>query len=144
MHQKKITNGNCDGLLFIVCNNTIAKIVEMVMVMMICYNGDISMITWNTSYNSEFATSNGPKQMWWIVVIILCTTPPWRILVSYKHQDHVGMATTITTWNITIHNFKWTQKQKPNAMGCCNYNVHNTISMNFQWIVNIRIAPRWQ
>lgn len=126
----KITNGNCDGLLFKVCNNTTAKIIEMVMVMMICCNSDGSMITWNTSYNSEFATSNGPKQMWWVVTI-LCTTPPWCTLVSYKHQNHVGMATIVTTWNTTIRNFKWTQKQKPNVIGCCNYNVHNTTAMSF-------------
>jgi hypothetical protein len=37
---KKITNGNRDGLLFTMYNNATAKIVEMVMVMMICCNGD--------------------------------------------------------------------------------------------------------
>jgi hypothetical protein len=58
-----ITNGNCDGLLFVMCNNTTIEIIEMLMVMMICSDVDGLVTTQNTSYNIEFVNSNGPKQM---------------------------------------------------------------------------------
>jgi hypothetical protein len=61
--KQKITNGNCDGLLSVMCSNTSIEIVEILMVMMICNDGNGLVTTQNTSYNIAFVTSNGPKQM---------------------------------------------------------------------------------
>jgi hypothetical protein len=45
------------------CSNTSIEIVEILMVMMICNDGNGLVTTQNTSYNIAFVTSNGPKQM---------------------------------------------------------------------------------
>jgi hypothetical protein len=48
------------------------EIIKMLMVMMICSNHNGLVTAWNTSYNIEFVTSNGPKQMQGLVIGPMC------------------------------------------------------------------------
>jgi len=65
---------------------------------MICNDGNGFVTAQNTSFNIEFVTSNGPKQMLWIQ----CA----QVLMSYKHHDYVKMAMTIIAQNTIVCNFK--------------------------------------
>jgi hypothetical protein len=51
--KQKITNGSCDGLLFVMCGKTRIEIIEMLMVMMICSHGNGLVIAWNTRHKHE-------------------------------------------------------------------------------------------
>jgi hypothetical protein len=85
----------------------------------------------NTSYNIEFVTSNGPKQMQWLVIGLMCTTPSQQTLASNKHQDCTKMVTTITAQNTIVRNFKWTKTKKIEFDGLlqlqCVQHHHNKI-----------------
>jgi hypothetical protein len=65
----------------------------------------------------KFVTFNGPKQLWWVAMVVMCTTSPRQASMSYEHQDHAKMVTMVTSQNTTICNFKWTKtKTKINQM----------------------------
>ncbi len=85
--KQKITNGNHDVLLFVMYSNTTIEITKMLKVMMIHPDGmDHSLHeTKDTSFNNEFVTFNGPKQLRWVAMVVVCTTPPQQASMSCEH-----------------------------------------------------------
>ncbi len=50
---KKTTNGNCDGLIFVMCSNTMIEIIEMLRVQITCSNGNGLVTMWNTRHKDK-------------------------------------------------------------------------------------------
>jgi hypothetical protein len=68
----------------------------------------------DASSNSEFITFNGLKQLRWVAMVVMCTTPPRQASMSCQHQDHANMVIVVTSPNTTICNFNWTRTETKN------------------------------